>query len=174
MTQRRLNPEERDLWRRVTQDVRALEKPSKVLITNNKTSNPPNTRDLSPPLRPSPSTSLSSPANTLDGTWDRRLRRGLASPDMTLDLHGHSLASAYRALDLGLARAVANEVRLLLLVTGRPPRGDLGQRPVRGVIRAAVGDWLGASPYASRIVAVRNAHPRHGGAGALYVVLRRA
>ncbi|MEY4721316.1 MAG: hypothetical protein RIQ46_1041, partial [Pseudomonadota bacterium] len=34
-------------------------------------------------------------------------------------------------------------------------------------------DWLAAGPFASRIAAVRPAHPRHGGAGAVYIVLRR-
>ena len=38
---------------------------------------------------------------------------------------------------------------------------------------AAIGDWLAASRHASSIAAVRGAHPRHGGAGALYIVLRR-
>jgi DNA-nicking Smr family endonuclease len=36
-----------------------------------------------------------------------------------------------------------------------------------------VGDWLAASRHAGDIAAVRNAHPRHGGGGALYIVLRR-
>jgi len=35
-------------------------------------------------------------------------------------------------------------------------------------------DWLAAGTHASRIAAVRGAHPRHGGAGALYIVLKRA
>lgn len=45
--------------------------------------------------------------------------------------------------------------------------------PLRGIIRASIADWLAASPVSSRIAAVRAAHPRHGGAGAIYVVLRR-
>jgi len=36
-----------------------------------------------------------------------------------------------------------------------------------------VGDWLAASRHAADIAAVRGAHPRHGGAGALYIILRR-
>ncbi len=44
---------------------------------------------------------------------------------------------------------------------------------MRGASRAAGGDWLAASRHADQIAAVRNAHPRHGGAGALYIVLRR-
>ncbi|WP_425231118.1 Smr/MutS family protein [Sphingomonas sp.] len=110
---------------------------------------------------------------TLDGSWDRRLGRGLAQPDSSLDLHGHTLASAHALLDQGLDRALARGDRLLLLVTGKPPRPESERPHARGAIRAAVADWLAASRFADRIAAVRNAHPRHGGAGALYIVLRR-
>jgi DNA-nicking Smr family endonuclease len=109
---------------------------------------------------------------TLDGSWDRRLGRGLVPPDAIVDLHGHNLATAYALLDERLERAIAGGARLLLLITGKPPVE--GRRPVgRGAIRSAVGDWLHASRHAAAIAAVRNAHPRHGGAGALYIVLRR-
>lgn len=108
---------------------------------------------------------------TLDASWDRRLARGLVQPDFTLDLHGHNLATAYELLDRRLEQALREGARLLLLVTGKPPGPE---RPVkRGAIRAAIGDWLAASRHSSRIAAVRNAHPRHGGLGALYIVLRR-
>ena len=111
------------------------------------------------------------PGTTLDGTWDRRLSRGLVAPDFTLDLHGHNLATAYDLLDRRLELAIAADARLLLLITGKPPGPE---RPVkRGAIRGAIGDWLAASRHAGNIAAVRNAHPRHGGAGALYIVLRR-
>lgn len=112
-------------------------------------------------------------SNTLDGSWDRRLSRGLAQPDSSLDLHGHTLASAHALLDTGLARALASGDRLLLLVTGKPPRPESERPHARGAIRAAVTDWLASSRHADRIAAVRGAHPRHGGAGALYIVLRR-
>jgi DNA-nicking Smr family endonuclease len=109
------------------------------------------------------------PANTLDGSWDRRLSRGLVQPDLAVDLHGHTLDSAYRTLDQGLEQAIARGARVLLLVTGKPRDPSSG----RGAIRAAVGDWIAASRHADRIAAVRGAHPRHGGTGALYIVLRR-
>jgi DNA-nicking Smr family endonuclease len=112
------------------------------------------------------------PGVTLDASWDRRLSRGLVAPDATLDLHGHNLATAYDLLDRRLDEAIRAGARLLLLVTGKPPTS--GRAAGRGAIRAAVGDWLHASRHAGRIAAVRNAHPRHGGPGALYIVLRRA
>ena len=114
--------------------------------------------------------------NTLDASWDRKLTRGLVAPDLTIDLHGFTLSAAHAELEAGLTRAVAMQARLILLVTGRPPPPGRSRldNPLRGVIRASIGDWLHHSRHASRIAAVRNTHPRHGGAGALYVVLRRA
>jgi DNA-nicking Smr family endonuclease len=113
-------------------------------------------------------------AQTLDGGWDRKLSRGMVAPDASIDLHGHSLASAHALLDSGLQRSIARGDRVLLLVTGKPPRPESERPHARGAIRAAVADWLGASRHADAIAAVRGAHPRHGGTGALYIVLRRA
>jgi DNA-nicking Smr family endonuclease len=94
----------------------------------------------------------------------------MVQPDLIVDLHGHNLHSAYTLLDHRLDQAVAAGARVLLLITGKPP----AERPaLRGRIRDAVGDWLAASRHAGSIAAVRGAHPRHGGAGALYIVLRR-
>lgn len=114
--------------------------------------------------------------NTLDASWDRKLARGLIAPDVTIDLHGYTVSAAHTELEAGLTRAVAIQARLILLVTGRPPPPGRNRldNPLRGVIRASIGDWLHHSRHAARIAAVRNANPRHGGAGALYVVLRRA
>ena len=114
------------------------------------------------------------PANTLDGGWDKRLSRGMVAPDASIDLHGHTLASAHGLLDAGLARSIARGDRILLLVTGKPPRPESERPHARGAIRAAVADWLAASRHADAIAAVRGAHPRHGGSGALYIVLRRS
>jgi DNA-nicking Smr family endonuclease len=124
-------------------------------------------------LLPSAAAKSPRPGTTLDGGWDRRLAAGAVAPDSSIDLHGHTLESAYHVLDQGLARAITRGDRLLLLITGKPPRPESERPHARGRIRAAIGDWLAASRHASRIAAVRGAHPRHGGAGALYIVLRR-
>ncbi|WP_188656732.1 Smr/MutS family protein [Sphingomonas metalli] len=112
-------------------------------------------------------------ANTLDASWNRKLTRGIVLPDSSIDLHGHTLASAHALLDQGLDRAIRRGDRVLLLVTGKPPRPDSERPHARGAIRAAVADWIAASRHADAIAAVRGAHPRHGGLGALYIVLRR-
>jgi DNA-nicking Smr family endonuclease len=178
MAARRLGAEEIALWRRVTEGVRPLAPrkpvPAAAAPAKLQVPEPPPIRVSQPIARPVASI-RAVPGETLDGGWDRRLSRGLVSPDRTIDLHGHTLASAHDALDHALDRAAQDGARLILLVTGRPPRPDQSgsDRPRRGAIRAAIGDWLAGSRHSGRIAAVRNAHPRHGGAGALYVVLRR-
>lgn len=110
----------------------------------------------------------------LDGSWERKLAKAEISPDFTLDLHGHSLDAAHARLEHGLMQAVTMGARLVLVITGKPrpvEAADRGGR--RGAIRAKLLDWLAHGSHASRIAAVRGAHPRHGGAGAVYVVLKR-
>ncbi|KQU56124.1 DNA mismatch repair protein MutS [Sphingomonas sp. Leaf339] len=120
--------------------------------------------------RPSPARTVQ---NNLDASWDRKLGRGAVIPDSSIDLHGHTLSSAHAMLDAGIERAIRRGDRVLLLVTGKPPRPESERPHARGAIRAAVADWLAGSRHADAIAAVRGAHPRHGGMGALYIVLRR-
>lgn len=95
-------------------------------------------------------------------------------PDFTLDLHGHTLDQAHQRLDMGLGQAKAMGARLVLLITGRSRPAEAADRGARrGAIRAKVLDWLAAGPHGSDIAAIRNAHRRHGGEGALYLILKR-
>jgi DNA-nicking Smr family endonuclease len=169
MPGRRLAPDEQRLWDRVAASVRPLMPGRAVSLPPAK----PMPASLPPTTGPAPVVPRAPPArsagDTLDASWDRALRRGAAEPERVIDLHGHTLAAAHAALDLGLERALAEGSRLVLLVTGRAPRE--GGR--RGIIHASFRDWLAASRHARRIAAVRPAHPRHGGAGAFYLVLRR-
>jgi DNA-nicking Smr family endonuclease len=164
---RRLSADERTLWRKVVESVRPLHEAAEDVAEAAPALAKPRAAQSAPAPAPA---RKATPGTTLDGTWDRRLSRGLVAPDASLDLHGHNLATAYDLLDARLERAIASGARLLLLITGKPPSAASGRR---GAIRAAVGDWLAASRHAASIAAVRGAHPRHGGTGALYIVLRK-
>ena len=110
----------------------------------------------------------------LDSHWDRKLKAGDVTPDFTLDLHGHNLDSAHARLMGGMTQARAMGARVVLLIAGRPRPVDPADRQHRrGAIRAKLLDWLAASEHGDAIAAVRKAHQRHGGAGALYLVLKR-
>jgi len=171
---RRLSADEAALWARVMATVTPLA-PRATPAVEDAPAAP--ARKIATPIRrpvpTPPSVKASVPGTTLDASWDRRLARGSVEPDATIDLHGHTLTSAYRLLDDALDRARLRGDRVILLVTGKPPQPDSERPHARGAIRAAVGDWLQASRHAGAIAAVRGASPRHGGAGALYIVLRR-
>lgn len=162
------------MWGKVIATVRPLE-PSAAPPPETPAAEaapPPAPRRRSAPAPAASAPVRKQPGTTLDGSWDRRLSRGLVAPDVTVDLHGHNLETAHSLLDRRLEKAIDDGARLLLLITGKPPSDE--RRPIRrGSIRAAVGDWFAASRHAGDIAAVRNAHPRHGGQGALYIVLRR-
>ena len=188
-----LTPEEAQLWRRLAATVTPIHPPAPVppkplpptpaatpalakpaLRVRGRVP-PPLPAAPPPPARPTPLT-----VQGLDGSWDKKLAKGPIEPDRTVDLHGLTLDAAHARLDFAIAEALAGQARVILLIAGKPrPHGDhdqanhsdRGQR--RGAIRAKLLDWLAASRHAPRIAAVRPAQPRHGGAGAVYVVLRR-
>jgi DNA-nicking Smr family endonuclease len=179
---RPLTPDEAALWARVMASVRPIRPRAAPSVPAVAVAPAPAARRHAPnaapvrkppaPRAPAPS-ARPIPGTTLDGSWDKQLSRGLVSPDRSIDLHGHNLATAHALLDSALERAVRDGDRVILLVTGKPPVPTSERPHARGAIRAAVGDWLAGSRHAGSIAAVRGAHPRHGGNGALYIVLRR-
>lgn len=123
---------------------------------------------------PSPLPELDPRAATgLDRATEESLRRGRLSPDASIDLHGHTLAEAERALARFLERAQASGARVALVVTGKPARQDDSNRPLGGRIHAEFPHWLNRPENRGRVIGVRPANPRHGGGGAFYVLLRK-
>lgn len=189
---RRLSREEASLWAQVARTVRPLQgtatatahnsaplpeaegnelgpKPSKSPRPREGVGAPPVVQTIQPSPPPRPLD-----RHGLDGSWEKKLARGLVQPDFTLDLHGHGLDAAHARLDQGLGQAIAMGARAVLVITGRPRPVEAADRSNhRGAIRAKLIDWLAHGSHASRIATVRPAHRRHGGAGAVYVVLRR-
>ncbi|MCZ8310683.1 MAG: Smr/MutS family protein [Magnetospirillum sp.] len=108
----------------------------------------------------------SAPNPGLDRNTARRFERGELPIDRAIDLHGLTEMRAHQALDRFMADAVASGARMLLIVTGKGKDGD-------GVLRRHVPDWLRLGPCGGRILRQAQARLPHGGAGALYVLLRR-
>jgi len=120
----------------------------------------------------------------LDGNTIDRLRRGLLEPQARLDLHGLTQQAAHRALLNFMRGAKSRKLRLVLIVTGKgqaqrgsecensSSREESGSH-ARGVLRAMTPRWLREPDLASLVADLREAHRRHGGAGALYVYLRK-
>ena len=105
----------------------------------------------------------------LDPRLLRRLRRGDFSWQAYLDLHGLTADEARPAVDRFLAEAVRAGHRCVLLVHGRG-RNSKDQTPV---LKERLKVWLARGASARIVLAFATARPCDGGAGALYVLLRR-
>jgi DNA-nicking Smr family endonuclease len=179
---RRLGPDEKALWGKVMATVKPLHEVKAKAEHLAAPANPvrversrdtPKARTTNGPLvfARGERKNKAEPA-TLDSHWDRRINRGGIVPDISIDLHDASLSRAYGRLDGALEQAIAQKMKVVLLVTGKPRAHDRASGEGRGAIAAVVRDWLAASRYSRHISAVRNAHPKHGGAGALYIMLK--
>jgi DNA-nicking Smr family endonuclease len=104
-----------------------------------------------------------------------QLKKGRLSPEARIDLHGMTLAQAHPALTRFILGAVAEERRLVLVITGKGRVSDeSGPIPERhGVLRHQVPHWLHSMPLKLHVLQIAEAHVKHGGQGAYYVYLRR-
>jgi DNA-nicking Smr family endonuclease len=123
-------------------------------------------------LGKTPRPDLSPDDHNFDRDISRALARGKLVPQASLDLHGMTLAAAERAVSRFLEQATAQDFRIVLIVTGKGLRLQAG-RMVGGRIRAEFVGWLNRPDNRGLVRGVRPAHPRHGGSGAFYVLLRR-
>ena len=176
---RRLSKGELDLWRRATADVRPLTddhppektEPEAPKSAEGKKQPPaPKTmnHDAARQLAPKAPRALDpkGPVNIDRRNWER-LKRGQMPIERTLDLHGKTQTEAHDSLIRFLTMASATGLRCVLVVTGK------GGAEGRGVLRRVVPRWLGELGNREKVLTYCPAQPRHGGDGALYVLLRR-
>jgi DNA-nicking Smr family endonuclease len=123
-------------------------------------------------------------ARGLDKRTADRLRRGQFEIEARIDLHGQTQEEAHRALQAFIAGAHAAGRRCVLVITGKggPPGAAAGADDVgggimpereRGVLRRGVPRWLNEPDLRPLILGFAQAQPADGGAGAIYVLLRR-
>jgi DNA-nicking Smr family endonuclease len=112
------------------------------------------------------------PLAPLERRLRQKLSRGRAAPDAAIDLHGMRRQEAFIALHQFLLGAQREGARLVLVVTGKGERGA-SEDGTAGVLRRSVPQWLRGPEYHSIVVGFEEATRPHGGAGALYVRIRR-
>lgn len=105
----------------------------------------------------------------LDPVVLAKLRSGAYSPEGHLDLHGQNLEQAYASLAIFLKTAYQNGKRHVLVITGRG-KNSPGGTPV---LRERVQAWFTREPFKRVVLAFCTAKPGDGGAGALYLLLRK-
>jgi DNA-nicking Smr family endonuclease len=182
---RRLSDDDEALWHTVTRSIKPLKRRRlrRSELEGIRTSaNPQAKSQANSQLKPAPKSpallrpqagpapKAPPPLMPIDRRLKQRLARGQIEIDGRIDLHGRTLNEAHSALLRFLHRAQGKGLRTVLVITGKggpdPERG-------RGVLRRQVPLWLTLPDLRAYVLAVEEAHVAHGGAGALYVRLRR-
>jgi DNA-nicking Smr family endonuclease len=95
----------------------------------------------------------------------KQLKRGDIAPQAKLDLHGQTITQAGQVLHHFLQSAREQQLRCVLVVHGKGSRSADGKPR----IKSQVNQWLRDTPA---VLAFCSAQARHGGAGAVYVLLK--
>ncbi len=106
----------------------------------------------------------------LDPAIVSRLRRGEYSVQGHIDLHGMTKDEAKAAVNAFLRSARQAGKRCVLLVHGR----GIHSKDQVPILKDALRTWFATARFGRHVLAFATARPADGGAGALYVLLRRA
>ena len=127
-----------------------------------------------PPHGPALSYKPSPPiAPGLERRERRGLQRGTLAIEARIDLHGLYQSEAHAALVAFLMRARAAGLARVLVVTGKGGSDEHALFSDRGVLRRSVPHWLRGPDLRGVVLGFEEAARHHGGAGALYVRLKR-
>jgi DNA-nicking Smr family endonuclease len=179
MTRKRrdLSDDEKNLWNHVAKKVTPL-KGEKKRITGSPSKGVapvrvPVSQELpfsQFPTEPSIHKDLSSSTHRI-----RRIRQ--VDIRSRLDLHGYTREQARKRLGQFLTRCQGCGYLWVLVITGKGRRnlGDDGHHdaPPRAILRDLVPQWLEEADFRSIVSAYAAAKPQDGGAGALYIRLKR-
>lgn len=183
MGKRRLSAEELRLWRAVAAQARPLrgkalpETPAEAVpLPPPVEPAPPARRPKAakaratppPPAPPAPDDLAHGRTAGVDRRQAERLSRGKLAVEATLDLHGLTQDAARARLDVFIEAASDAGRRCVLVITGKGLMKEDG-----GVLRQQVPRWLNQPPNRGRVLAFDYAQQKHGGMGALYVLLKR-
>ncbi len=115
----------------------------------------------------------------LDRNTSERLRKGKMEIEGRLDLHGLTRRVAHSKLKSFLGHAHRQGWRCVLVITGKGSSAhqtddaDFMGGGRKGILREEVPRWLSEPEMRRLVLDYRLAQTRHGGGGALYVLLRR-
>jgi DNA-nicking Smr family endonuclease len=177
-TMRRLSEEEIALWAEVAKSVARRRGASLPAVVEAKPPPPPPKSAAPPASAPPSATLLKTPALPPLAPLERRLKRdlsrGRAAVDSAIDLHGMNQAQAHQALRGYLVHMQTQGAKLVIVVTGKGGKqASAVWADEPGVLRRLVPQWLREGDMRAVVLGFEEAGRAHGGAGALYVRLRR-
>jgi DNA-nicking Smr family endonuclease len=108
-------------------------------------------------------------ARGLDHHVVRKLKRGDFAVQGHVDLHGLLKDEAKAELEAFFVRSRQQQKRCVLVVHGR----GLHSKDQVPVLKDALKRWMGTARFARHVLAFATARPHDGGAGAVYVLLKK-
>ena len=107
----------------------------------------------------------------MDGTLAKRFKREEFKIEAVLDLHGTTEKDAFGRVCDFIKGAYEARKRCVLIITGKGIDDTLFSG--KGVLRKSVPGWLSHSEISPLILAFKHPSEAKGGAGALYIMLRK-
>ena len=104
----------------------------------------------------------------IDKSTDKKLRSGKLRIDIKIDLHGLTLSEAFDSLVFNIDKAFHNNMKCMLVITGKGKNTPEN----RDSIKSQLGRWFQTSEVSSKIIKYVDATPKHGGTGAVYILIR--
>ena len=151
-----LSEEDKILWELFTRNLNKFSKREKTILKNENFKN--NIKNFDE-LKLGQGVALSK-KNIKD------FNKGNVFIENKLDLHGFNLVEAKNLLENFINQSLKNNKRLILVITGKGNKGE-------GVIKNNIISWLNNKNLRNKILAVNYASKKHGGTGAIYILLKK-
>lgn len=98
----------------------------------------------------------------------KKLSKGEIPFEHRLDLHGYREEEAWAGLTSFLHECYSHSMRCVLVIHGKGK--GYGEKGDMGIIKSQICAWLEGS---NAVLAYHTCQPKHGGSGAVYVLLRK-
>lgn len=192
---RKLSTEEKSLWRKVARSVRPLnaerfrklqeegaeDQPAATKPTKNKPAKEKRGSSLSSRPVPTVRAKVKPRPVPVNRGGEKKMRRGGATIDARIDLHGMYQTQALAVLTRFLVEGATRGHRTVLVITGKGTQlektghmlAPWERRDAPGVLKRKLPEWLGYPQLSQLVSGYAPAHAKHGGEGAFYVTLRR-
>ncbi|PIR37628.1 MAG: hypothetical protein COV35_09030 [Alphaproteobacteria bacterium CG11_big_fil_rev_8_21_14_0_20_39_49] len=175
-----LTDEDLELWYYVSKTVEPLQgrepvKPLAPKPTENYTETETSLEDIEKLISQTQKAKTSTPQydyikhgtmSGVDKSTAKKLTGGKFQIDARLDLHGKTQDDALHMLRNFINSSYSSGKRNVLVITGKGANND-------GILKNQVPRWLNNDGLREHIIMFSHAKPKHGGDGALYVLLRK-
>ena len=151
-----------DVWERVKKTVKPYKKTKKTVSKKeNMTEMKSGEKQTFFKDKHRKKTALISPP--MDSATIKKIEKEIIKIDSKLDLHGMTQEVAYKTLLNFIKRCFNQKKRWVLVITGKGS----------GVLQENVPKWLKTKTFSVYVRHVEQAVPKHGGAGALYICIKK-